>query len=215
MMYFLNINLSLLALIVMQSCQGPAPVVDMEQHPPIREDLLFQNVFAPLDGIWKGTFYIYYDSTGQQSRFDQPDTISETWLRSKPLVLKDSVQVHQQYTSITPYYQQVSITDTYIQPRDTQVVVSEGINKVEQGKLWCIVKKPDELIVHSGEHPALGVLVWSRNVTKPFRKEYFRETVAEDEYSIVGYGFYGDDNPKLAPRTYFLGTYHRVSDYFR
>jgi len=75
--------------------------------------------------------------------------------------------------------------------------------------MWCIVKKPDEVIVHHGRTEGEATIIWERNETGPQKIEFFRETVRDSLYEIVGWGYYGDDNPNLAPRFWFLGTYRR------
>ena len=104
----------------------------------------------------------------------------------------DSVQVTQKYTSVSPYEQKVHIQDVY---RDAegllQTISSEGINKVEGKKLLCIVNKPEETVRHKGSLPAPHTIIWQRNETNPLKIEYFKETVQDSTYEIIGYGYYG------------------------
>ena len=177
--------------------------------PPSNEP--FANAFKVLDGKWQGIFHIYEDSRGQQANETQPKEISLEHLKSLPLTETMTLEVEQHYQSTSPYYQTVKIIDTYTKEDGTkEVVKSSGVNKVEKGKLWCIVDKPDEQIVHSGEWDGKNTIIWQRNIKKPLKIEYFKETVEADTYSIIGWGYYGDDDPKKSPKMWFYAAYKRV-----
>ena len=125
--------------------------------------------------------------------------------------LPDSILVEQEYVSQTPYFQTVVIRDSCISPDGSRrTVLSKGVNKVQDGRLWCVVQKPDETIIHRGKWIEPATMIWQRNLSNPLRIEYFRETVKADSYSIVGWGYYGKDNPEFAPRLWFRAIYHRV-----
>ena len=126
----------------------------------------------------------------------------------KGLFVPGIVEVEQTYRSETPYFQRVLITDTY---RDgsgqTQRVESRGVNKVQNGKLWCVVRKPDETVIHNGSLVNKNTIIWQRDLRNPLKIEYFRETVKQDEYSIIGWGYYGDDNPEKSPKYWFRASF--------
>ena len=168
----------------------------------------------PWDGIWEGTFEIYQDPDGQQLWQPSDLNMADT-LRLKEYQRTDVIQVRQKYESITPYFQLVEITDTYREGTETIKTTSKGVNKVQDGQIWCIVDKPNDLVIHNGRKVSTKTLIWSRNERSPLRKEYFLETIFGSSYQIIGYGYYGDDDPDLSPNTWFLAHYHHVSDYFR
>ncbi|WP_020527926.1 hypothetical protein [Flexithrix dorotheae] len=171
----------------------------------------YKNVFKPLDGNWKGKFYVYSDKRGQTKEPAQPDQIDEKYLEKLPLKEELVIDVAQTYVSENPYFQKVMITDTYPSANgEMNSVKSEGFNKVENGKLVCVVNKPDEKVVHQGRLDQEHTIIWSRNISNPLKIEYFRETVRQDSYTIIGWGYYGDDNPKLSPKTWFRGDYKKV-----
>jgi NADPH-dependent 2,4-dienoyl-CoA reductase/sulfur reductase-like enzyme len=116
------------------------------------------------------------------------------------------LRVRQDYLSESPTFQRVSIRDTY---PDGRVVVSEGVNKVQDGLLYCVVRKPDDLVIHTGSRPTPDTIIWQRDRSEPLALEWFKETVSSESYTIVGWGYYGSDDPTRAPRTFFHARYVR------
>jgi hypothetical protein len=88
--------------------------------------------------------------------------------------------------------------------------VSNAVNSVRNGRLWCVVKKPGETVIHSGTLEDDHTIVWQSSRDDPLRIEYFRESVEGDLYTVRGWGYYGGDDPGLTPRTWFRGDYRRV-----
>ena len=171
----------------------------------------YADVFKPLDGRWQGKFYVYSHKQGQLPAPSQPKTITPETIKSLPLIEQTVIDVQQVYTSESPYFQRVVITDTYTDSTGTRrVEVSKGVNKVEKGKLLCIMDKPDEQVIHSGGFDGKDTITWERNIRNPLKIEFFKETVSKNRYTIIGWGYYGDDNPRLAPRTWFYAVYQRV-----
>ncbi|MEO1268191.1 MAG: hypothetical protein AAFX99_08840 [Myxococcota bacterium] len=194
------------------------PPIDAIALKPIKveADTPYAHVFKPLDGHWKGTFAIYTDTRGQTGASSRRPTIEEldpkVWKAGEPYALQMTIDVDQRYTSESPYFQRVVIQDTYTDAEgNPKTVRSEGVNKVQEGKLWCVVVKPDETVIHTGESRGDGVLIWSRELLKPAIKvEYFYEEVQGDTYSITGWGIYAGDQPDQGPRMYFHGVYQRA-----
>lgn len=187
------------------------PASELESNtPPVPADEPLAKVFAPLDGRWRGQFQIYTDTRGQQPG-PRPSSLDPAAFAQAPFKLSQTIEVEQVYTSESPYFQRVEIRDTY---RDssgqTKTAESRGVNKVQGGQLWCLVKKPDETVIHTGSTEGADTIVWQRELQNPTKVEYFRETVRENTYTIVGYGYYGGDDPKKTPRTYFYGQYKRA-----
>ena len=166
--------------------------------------------FLPWEGHWKGTFTIYEDPNGQQKGVPQPRINSLEHLNDLSLHPIQAIQVEQFYTSPTPFLQKVRIIDTYPGAEGiSQQVESTGFNQVQGNTLICEVHKPDETVVHQGTLLPNQTLVWERNVTDPLKIEYFYEQVQDSTYYIVGWGYYGNDDPSLTPKTWFYGAYKK------
>ncbi len=168
------------------------------------------NIFEPLDGTWKGIFTIYTDTTGQQPGNVQPRISDPSYLKQLPLKVTDQIEVVQVYVSESPFFQTVEITDTYTNSEGKlNKVKSNGYNQVKGKELVCIVNKPDEQVIHQGSSPEENIIIWERQVTNPLKVEYFYEKVEEETYSILGWGYYGDDQPELSPKTWFYAEYKK------
>lgn len=189
---------------------APAAVLDLSAPPPVTDaDRPLAGAFAPLDGVWKGTFRIYTDTRGQRDA-PNPERLDPAGFAKPPYALQSQISVTQRYTSESPYFQRVVIEDTYTDGSgQMRVVRSQGVNKVQDGKLWCVVVKPDDTVVHIGEHPDAKTLIWSRDVRDPLRVERFDEVVEANTYTIVGWGKYAGDDPAKSPRMFFHGVYTR------
>lgn len=201
-------------LLCLNACQKPVPIDDIVQPPPVTtSDEKYAGVFAPLNGRWHGRFFVYVDERGQAETPVQPRNIDAALLQALPLRLDLTVDVTQEYISLTPYFQKVRITDTYVDEQGEKVtVVSEGVNKVQDGRLWCVVHKPDETVIHAGELVDAHTLIWQRRLKNPLKMEYFRETVSDSTYTIIGWGYYGRDDPRKSPHYWFQATYRKVSE---
>jgi hypothetical protein len=176
----------------------------------VEADRQYADVFKSLDGSWKGTFTVYRKQGRQSKKSDIPNPLDQTYLESLDLEIQDQIQVTQHYESMSPYFQKVKIIDEYRRKGETLAQQSAGVNKVENGRLWCVVDKADERVVHQGALEGDHTIIWSRNERDPLKVEYFRETVLEETYTIVGYGYYGDEDPGLEPPTWFYGAYQKT-----
>lgn len=205
--------IAILGILMGQGCGTGVAVDDISGPPPVsRADKKHAGVFVLLDGTWKGKFFVYEDPSGQKDSPVQPSDERGLDFDPSSLSLVQAIDVTQVYVSESPYFQRVTITDEYIDENGVKRIErSLGVNKVQEGRLWCVVIKPDETVVHTGETEGEHTIIWRRSLTRPLKLEYFRETVADDQYTIRGWGYYGDDEPDLAPRTWFLGTYERES----
>ena len=205
------ISLSLLLLVADKSCNKAAqnPQMNMEQAVVQAIDEPFANVFKALDGDWEGEFTIYAWQGELPEQLPDPALLSSSYLKSLPIQEVNRIHVQQSYHSLSPFYQKVEITDTYQENGLSRKVISHGVNKIENGKMWCIVQKPDEQIIHTGSLQGEHTIIWERALEKPLKIEHFRETVLAESYEIIGYGYYGDDDPQLGPRTWFHGKYQR------
>jgi len=182
--------------------------IDIDLPPTFTEaDQPYKNVYKSLDGTWKGEFIIYEDTKRQKVQRIDLKNISLTNLERNSLKQVGSLQVKQVYTSESPYFQKVTITDFY--PDTNQKIISKGVNKIENGQMSCIVNKPDETVIHDGYLDATDdhTIIWHREETTPQKLEFFRETVLEKTYEIIGWGYYEGDDTKLSPRLWFHGRY--------
>ncbi|MGY6649626.1 hypothetical protein [Wenyingzhuangia sp. IMCC45574] len=189
------------SLFILISCKGKS------QAKETSKDNKYANVFKPLDGTWKGEFVIYEDTSRVQVSGIDLEHISIQNIRKSSLVEVGRIQVKQVYTSESPYYQKVTITDYY--PKENKTEISTGVNKVEDGEMWCVVNKPNEKVVHFGITEGEKTIIWRRKEQNPQKIEFFKEKVSKNTYSILGYGYYQGDDIKLTPRLWFFGEYKR------
>lgn len=170
----------------------------------------YKDVFKPLDGTWKGTFEVLEDINGQKEGKAQPKNISEEFMNGLDLEKTFELDVKQIYVSTSPYYQTVVIEDTYLENGKEKTVISKGYNEVKNGELICVVNKPDEQVIHQGYTEGDKTIIWHRSIKEPLKVEFFRETVKANTYSIIGWGYYGNDDADLTPKTWFRAVYERV-----
>ena len=183
--------------------------------PPIPKQAMetYANVYKTLDGTWEGKFYVYTDTRGQQKGNAAPQNIDKAYMDQLPLKEEMHIDVQQIYQSTSPYLQTVNITDTYTDATGKKnIVKSSGFNKVEKGRLWCIVNKPDETVEHVGRTEGKETIIWQRDIRNPKKIEFFKETVLPNTYTILGWGYYGNDDPTLTPKTWFFAEYRRVKE---
>ena len=201
MFYFFSLSFIL-------GCNNQIPINDIQNIPNrIPEDEPFAKVYHPLDGTWKGDFQIFEDTVRNSKAGFNLRNISHATLDQLPLKLVNTIQVTQYYESENPYFQRVKIEDFY--PDKGETVVSKGVNKIQGGEMWCVVQKPDELIIHKGSSEPNNTIIWQRNESSPQRIEYFKETVQTNTYEIVGWGYYEGDDPSLMPKFWFYSAYQR------
>lgn len=204
----------LLAVACAEAPREPSvPIDDIVAIPAVTTaDSAYVGVYAPLDGVWQGEFTIYEDTSGQQAGGARPSGIGDLDFDTLPLEVRQTISVTQHYRSESPFFQRVRIRDTYSDADGSpQVVISEGVNKVQDGRMWCVVHKPDEIVIHEGETDGPATIIWQRDRREPLAIEYFHETVYDSNYVIKGWGYYGDDDPTLSPRLWFAGEYRRIA----
>ncbi len=216
------ISLSVLVypLVFLPNCKVQIPVGDIDRKPSFSEaDRKFAHVYKPLDGTWRGKFHVYE----LKAEGDLPPSLAVArpiikgdWepgplVKAGALKLKQTIDVEQVYVSESPYFQRVRIRDAYLDAKgERRVIKSRGVNKVQDGVMWCVVRKPHEMVVHRGGTEGKDVIIWQRSLESPRRIEYFHETVRENSYTIRGWGYYGKHAPSRSPRLWFLGEYKRV-----
>ncbi|MDH7446188.1 hypothetical protein [Aquimarina sp. 2201CG14-23] len=197
----------LLLCCTISSCQHKIPIDDIKNIPQITEnDQKYTDVFKILDGVWKGEFLIFEDEKQLSINKIDLKNISLSSLQKDGIKQVNSIQVQQTYTSKSPYFQTVSIIDYY--PDTGQKIISNGVNKIQNGILWCVVKKPNETVIHEGSASG-NTIIWQRKEQTPQKIEYFKETVSENFYEILGWGYYEGDNPELSPRLWFYAKYEK------
>lgn len=169
------------------------------------------NVFKPLDGTWEGEFKIYIDTLGQQKGNSQPKEIDYDVISKTSFKLQSIIKAKHIYKSVTPFYQEDEIIDIIINSDGTKdTIKSKAKNFVEDKKLKCFVYKPNETVIHEGEYLGNNTIVWNRSLSNPLKIEYFKETVRDGHYKIIGWGYYGNDNPTLTPRYWFYADYMKM-----
>ena len=193
---------------IMWSCSSSKQTT-ADLSPPIFKtgDEIHKDVFKKLDGIWKGAFIIYEDDNPVDAAEVDLSRITLKDIEALDLKEINRIEVRQKYTSVNPYFQKVEIEDKDL--NSGAMIVSKGINKVENGKLVCVVQKPDEVIVHEGMVPEEGTIIWFSEQKKPLKKEYFVEKVDDEYYEIVGYGYYEGHDLDKTPQLYFYALYKK------
>jgi len=161
--------------------RAPEPTEVIEQ---IVEDE--STPFARWDGAWEGTF-----------NTRRPDG-----------TLESSVQVHQEYTTITPTEQKVTITDRLA---DGTVKESRGQNTEVNGALECRLWEPDGAMKLLTGTRAGRALFWHRRDAAAGIEETFREEIVRDAggdlYTIDGVGLYGKGRAEVL---LYEGRYRRA-----
>ncbi|MCI4670074.1 MAG: hypothetical protein MRZ79_18195 [Bacteroidia bacterium] len=191
------------------SCKTPANSGNNSTYKEnIPDSSKYANVFHPWDGNWQGEFMVLNHKDGQMEGQIKPEIKKLEDLLSLPLDTSLIISVKQTYRSTSPYYQTVNITDTYPSGDSLVSVNSEGYNAVRGDSLICVVHKPDETVLHQGQDLGKGIIIWSREI--PGKCEYFFETATDSSYTIVGWGYYGQDDLKKSPKTYFFGSYKKI-----
>ena len=205
--------LACLFLSLFYNCNSPIKTntSNEEEHPVLqKEDEVFANVFKILDGTWKGEFLIMEDPNPVAKDQVELTHLSIDQVKAPHLKTINKIKVEQVYTSESPYFQRVTIKDYY--PDSQKEDVSQGVNKIENGQLWCIVNKPYEKVIHTGTTRGNNTIIWQQQQNSPQRIEYFQETVDQTFYEIIGYGYYEGDDTNLSPRLWFYGRYERQKD---
>lgn len=201
-------KLSLLTFLVFfVACQNRIVIDDITTIPPITEtDKPFADVYKLLDGTWEGTFEIYEDTQRQKADQIELKKLSKASLDKEGLQLSNAIRVTQVYESRSPYFQTVQITDRY--PESGKTEQSKGVNKIQDGKMWCVVRKPGDTVIHEGQTEGSNTIIWQSDTAT--KKEYFYETVNAQTYEIIGWGYYGaDEDRTLSPKLWFYGSYER------
>ncbi len=189
-------------------CQSSPCIDDLSIIPEVTEkDKKLANVYQLLDGKWKGQFKIYEDKKRKKKKTIDLKNITTKNLDKKGIEQVGYIEVEQIYTSETPFFQRVVITDYY--PDQDKSIVAKGVNKVINGKLICVVLKPDDIVIHDGYLENEHTIIWQRQEASPQKVEYFRETVNKQFYEIVGWGYYEGDDLELSPKFWFHGKYER------
>jgi Tfp pilus assembly protein PilP len=170
----------------------------------------YANVFKPLDGIWEGEFNVYIDTLGQRAGLAQPKEIDFDSVKKSSLKLQSVIKAKHIYKSVDPFRQDGEIIDIIIKSDGSaDTIISKATNYIENGKLKCVVHKPDETVIHDGEYLGNNTIVWQRKTNNPLKIEYFKEIVIDNHYKIIGWGYYGKDDPNLTPRIWFYADYER------
>lgn len=193
---------------ISSSCQNDIAIDNIQDIPRVtKEDQSYTNVFSILDGRWKGDFLIFEDQNPVPKEQVELQHISLSSIQERQLKQINSIKVEQIYTSETPYFQKVTIIDFY--PDSGQKIISKGVNKIQNGQMWCVVRKPDETVIHTGNTENDTTIIWKRNEKTPQKIEYFKEIVSGEFYEIIGWGYYQNDDPAKSPKLWFYAKYEK------
>ncbi len=208
--------LALYIFVLGATCQEAEPVVQPRSAPKVVKmagegpSEKFRHVYNSLLGEWRGDFVIYESEIGQRPG-RQRRVIDQAFFDSLPLKEVNRIKVMHRYTGSDDFTVDAQIEDSWIDENGEEVLLKyPAQNYVKGNQLICRVEKPDETVVHTGTLDEENFIVWTRNVTNPLRREYFREKAEGDTYTIIGYGYYGDDDPSKSPKTWFKGVYHKM-----
>lgn len=147
------------------NCNKPVSQNLNEKEPVFEKaDEAFANVYKSLDGTWKGEFTILEDPNPINANEVELENLTIDQVKSPKLKVLDKIEVKQVYTSLSPYFQKVTITDFY--PKTGKQEISTGVNKIEKGKMWCIVNKPSETVVHNGRTRGDDTIIWYQKEEK-------------------------------------------------
>lgn len=202
---------AIVLLLLAGACEqnGQVPIDNIEQPPTVTTaDSAYLGVYHSLDGKWKGEFEIFRDAQPGprvDSLLDHPDP---AMLNLPNIFSAQVIKVRQEYESLSPFFQRVTIQDLY--PETGTTVTSEGVNKVQDGQMWCVVRKPEETVIHAGKTDGPETIIWQRHEQNPQKIEYFRETVTPQRYTIIGWGYYEGSDTTRMPPYWFYGVYQRV-----
>ncbi len=189
-------------------CNNFVPINNIESPPRIsKSDSVFVYIYKPLEGTWKGDFLIYEDTLLVNALEMNLKHLSPSVIMSKNLKLINPIQVEQKYVSESPFFQKVIITDFYLNTGITEV--SLGVNKIQNGELWCVVQKPNDTVIQKGSLREKNTIIWQSHQESPQKVEFFQETFTGNFYDIIGYGYYEGDNLSLSHRLWFYAKYEK------
>ena len=108
------------------------------------------------------------------------------FFRNKNLKLINNIDVTQVYKSESPYFQNVTITDHY--PETGKEIISTGVNKIQDGKMWCVGQEADETVIHKGSIEGESTIIWQEMKTPPQRANILKKRLARGFYEIMRLG---------------------------
>lgn len=207
--YFFKVVYLILLLSIYTSACSQNEIDNITDIPKVVEqDEAFANVYQALDGTWKGVFSIYEDPKPQKLDKSQLIKLTKAQATNKKFKKSYEINVTQVYTSESPYFQKVKISD--YNPKTKETEISHGVNKIQNGEMWCVVRKPSGTVIHRGSTDGPNTIIWQSQQVKPLKIEYFYESISNDTYEIIGYGYYDKDDTKRMPRLWFYGSYDKV-----
>ena len=121
--------LLLLLFAIATSCTAQVAVNNITDAPEITAaDHHLADVYKPLDGTWEGTFLVKEDPrpVDRPANMQDVDVMLRFIDKSKTV---NTIEVTQVYSSESPYFQRVKITDHY--PNNGKTEQSKGVNKVQ------------------------------------------------------------------------------------
>ncbi len=188
---------------------APARIPDAWETPPSisSEDEKLANIFKKLEGTWKGNFITIKDHDPLLKTSIDMDNLKLDYVTKPGLALINNMEVEQNFTSENPYFQKFTGYDFY--PKEKKTISSDGINKVENGKIFRTIKNPEGIKNFEGMVKNDSTLVWKFAVEGSQKMEYYQETISENFIEIIGYEYTDLDRLDLAPLKWFYGKYKK------
>ena len=165
------------------------------------------NVFKKLDGTWKGNYVTIKDIDPiLRTSIDLENLVLE-YVTKPGLTLINNLEGEHVLSSKSPYLQEFSFYDFY--PKEKKTRVSTGANKVENGKIYRVIKNEKETITLNGTIKNDSTLTWSFQQDVPQRIEFYQETISDKFIEVIGYSYDELDRLDLGPRKWYYGKFVR------
>ena len=203
----------LIGLVVLLACEASVVAVeDISKVPTVTTaDEAFADVFKPMEGKWVGELKFFEDLSPSERNMDILEHPSTGYLRTPSMKLQGRAKVERSYQSESPYFQRVQVKETYYDEADVTLETSEyeGVQKVQNGKLWAISKiAADSTVVLKGT-PIQDGFAWKRSALRPKMQEYFEARTKSNVHEILGFAYRKGDDRKKMPRYWYYERYER------
>lgn|GEM_PF-4367578 len=157
------------------------------------------DIFVPLDGMWEGRVRTYRHVKGQQP--GARTLIGPAKLAQAPYELVNTADVRRIAVSDGPIFQRVETTER----SPTGTVRASGGQKVLNGKMWRVAKRPDRVVIEWGTKPAANVFQWVEYDDKGTQIARYDEVLTGDTLVIAGWALGPQDDPSKGPGHYLAG----------
>ncbi|MBM4149165.1 MAG: hypothetical protein FJ224_08975 [Lentisphaerae bacterium] len=191
-----------LLLLCAPGCSRKVAIDDVARIPATTPaDEVFAGVFKPLEGMWQGRINHYDDPLGQKPGGVPPSTPDSFEGLVPRLIAGPAVMVAQKYTAVSPLFVRIETEETVTRDEGTMKLRYPGVCKVQDGRLWMVLRHPSETVVLEGEREADGVFVWRRVSFESGAAgaAVLKQVASPEGITVRGY-FYGlNEDKSLAP----------------